>query len=241
MNLLKSSASSALALAAIVTGLAINGEEAKAGWTLVPPYTYQNFDSPAPDFGHFDATWSPWLGDKRMKVLNGGIVDGMTTGPNDIEWSYKPGSPLPWHVDLDQTGVINSASSFLYRLQIDSTQDGLNICSTFNTCFPFFNQAQFGIQAADPSLTVKTIYEAIGDTKGATLLTLTNGQTKTLPNGYSDIIVEVSWGANNAIGDISDNYNQVPTPLPILGVGAAYGSIRKMRKISTQLKAHPMG
>jgi hypothetical protein len=33
----------------------------------------------------------------------------------------------------------------------------------------------------------------------------------------------------------------VPAPLPFLGVGAAFGSIRKLRKFSSQLKTFSMG
>jgi hypothetical protein len=35
--------------------------------------------------------------------------------------------------------------------------------------------------------------------------------------------------------------HQVPAPLPLLGVGAAFGSIRKLRKFSSQLKTFSMG
>ena len=35
--------------------------------------------------------------------------------------------------------------------------------------------------------------------------------------------------------------HEVPAPLPLLGVGAAFGSIRKLRKFSSQLKTFSMG
>ena len=43
------------------------------------------------------------------------------------------------------------------------------------------------------------------------------------------------------ISSISNTYSQVPAPLPLLGVGAAFGSIRKLRKFSSQLKTFSMG
>jgi hypothetical protein len=42
--------------------------------------------------------------------------------------------------------------------------------------------------------------------------------------------------------NISNDYAQdVPAPLPLLGAGAAFGSIRKLRKFSSQLKTFSMG
>jgi hypothetical protein len=39
------------------------------------------------------------------------------------------------------------------------------------------------------------------------------------------------------IDSINNTYMQkVPAPLPILGAGAAFGSIRKLRKFSSRLK-----
>jgi hypothetical protein len=44
------------------------------------------------------------------------------------------------------------------------------------------------------------------------------------------------------ISSISNTYTQkVPAPLPLLGVGAVFGSIRKLRKFSSQLKTFSMG
>ena len=44
------------------------------------------------------------------------------------------------------------------------------------------------------------------------------------------------------ISSISNSFTQdVPAPLPLLGVGAVFGSIRKLRKFSSQLKTFSMG
>jgi hypothetical protein len=44
------------------------------------------------------------------------------------------------------------------------------------------------------------------------------------------------------IDSINNTYmQQVPAPLPLLGVGAAFGSIRKLRKFSSRLKTFSMG
>jgi hypothetical protein len=63
--------------------------------------------------------------------------------------------------------------------------------------------------------------------------------------GSQEIFVRDSWnipvGSTAKIDDIQNNYTQVPAPLPLLGVGAAFGSIRKLRKFSSQLKTFSMG
>ena len=61
--------------------------------------------------------------------------------------------------------------------------------------------------------------------------------------GGTSISVTDSWkiASNGGILSISNTYTQVPAPLPLLGVGAAFGSIRKLRKFSSQLKNFSMG
>jgi len=63
--------------------------------------------------------------------------------------------------------------------------------------------------------------------------------------GSQEIFLRDSWnipvGSTAKIDDIQNNYTQVPAPLPLLGVGAAFGSIRKLRKFSSQLKTFSMG
>lgn len=236
-----------LSLALSAVCLSLTGGEAKAFIAWTPPgsapnpaLTYQTFDE-ASALGTFDNAWSPWLGDKRMKILNSGTINGMTIAGNDVEWSYKPAQPLPWHVDLDQQGIIDTASSFLYRVQIDGAQDGLSICRTYGKCAPYFYKVDFGIQATDSTLPTKYIYAANGDTPGALLATLRNGETVILPPSNSDIIVKIDWNAGNAVGDMFDDYNQAPAPLPILGAAAVFGSLRKIRNISTRLKTLTSG
>jgi hypothetical protein len=70
-----------------------------------------------------------------------------------------------------------------------------------------------------------------------------NPDTTTI--GGQEFFVRDSWnipvGSTATIDDIQNNYTQVPAPLPLLGVGAAFGSIRKLRKFSSQLKTFSMG
>ena len=46
------------------------------------------------------------------------------------------------------------------------------------------------------------------------------------------------WGEKECV---NAKYTEVPAPLPLLGAGAAFGSIRKLRKFSSQLKTFSMG
>ncbi len=64
------------------------------------------------------------------------------------------------------------------------------------------------------------------------------------PISGTSIKVTDSWEITPAMGTIdaiNNTYKQVPAPLPLLGVGAAFGSIRKLRKFSTCLKTFSMG
>jgi hypothetical protein len=65
------------------------------------------------------------------------------------------------------------------------------------------------------------------------------------PDALSGTSINVTdeWMLDPATGtvmSISNTYQQVPAPLPILGAGAAFGSIRKLRKFSSRLKTFSM-
>jgi hypothetical protein len=63
------------------------------------------------------------------------------------------------------------------------------------------------------------------------------------PLSGTHIKVTDSWEIDPATGKImaiSNSFTQVPAPLPILGAGAAFGSIRKLRKFSSRLKTFSM-
>ena len=64
-----------------------------------------------------------------------------------------------------------------------------------------------------------------------------------VPLGGTSISVTDSWNiaSDGGIVSITNTYTQVPAPLPLLGAGAAFGSIRKLRKFSSQLKTFSMG
>jgi hypothetical protein len=65
-----------------------------------------------------------------------------------------------------------------------------------------------------------------------------------VPLSGTSISVTDSWTLDPNTGNImaiSNTYTQTPAPLPILGAGVAFGSIRKLRKFSSRLKTFSMG
>ena len=95
--------------------------------------------------------------------------------------------------------------------------------------------------------TGQNVQKVVKDALGSTIATLNS--VDGMPAGPVDISgtsikVTDTWTLNPATGtisSISNSYKQVPAPLPLLGVGAAFGSIRKLRKFSTRLKTFSMG
>jgi hypothetical protein len=105
-----------------------------------------------------------------------------------------------------------------------------------------------------PFEVTKSIYSDAGFSN--LLLKLTNNELPPVagtlvasgPISGQTIYVRDEWsipvGSNTTLDAIQNNYtqtNDVPAPLPLLGVGAAFGSIRKLRKFSSQLKTFSMG
>jgi len=65
-----------------------------------------------------------------------------------------------------------------------------------------------------------------------------------VPISGTSIKVTDTWDIDpntGKISSISNSFTQVPAPLPLLGAGAVLGSIRKLRKFSSQLKTFSMG
>jgi len=79
----------------------------------------------------------------------------------------------------------------------------------------------------------------------STILTSLDGSSSTVPLGGSVADVtdtySVPGAGTAALNSFNNGFTQTPAPLPILGVGAAFGSIRKLRKFSSRLKTFSMG
>lgn len=100
---------------------------------------------------------------------------------------------------------------------------------------------------SDHSGSGTTVTKVVKDALGSTIATLTS--IDGMPDGPDPISgtfisVTDSWNLDPNTGSImaiSNTYTQTPAPLPILGAGVAFGSIRKLRKFSSRLKTFSMG
>jgi len=189
-------------------------------------------------------------GDKKLTLLNWvGLLSDDT-----IAFTKQAAS---WEVDLDfsldRSASFNPTGSLDYKIEITDTNW-------------FFKDAQLSsLLSQIPAVPVgpfevtKSIYSDAGFSN--LLLKLTNNELPPVAGTlvasgpilpaltHQTIYVRDEWsipvGSNTTLDAIQNNYTQrnhdVPAPLPLLGVGAAFGSIRKLRKFSSQLKTFSMG
>jgi len=119
-----------------------------------------------------------------------------------------------------------NAGSFSYDLSItpQGIADGYS-----------FESVELGVNHQG---TVQEVTKTI--TGGPTLISMNGAEIGPVPISGTSITVTDSWALGLATGSISSISNtftqEVPAPLPLLGVGAVFGSIRKLRKFSSQLK-----
>jgi hypothetical protein len=188
--------------------------------------------------------------DKLLTLLNwSGLLENDT-----IAFTKQAAS---WEVDLDfsldRSASFNPTGSLDYKIEITDTNW-------------FFKDAQLSsLLSQIPAVPVgpfevtKSIYSDASFSN--LLLKLTNNQLPPVAGTlvasgpilpaltHQTIYVRDEWsipvGSNTTLDAIQNNYTQrnhdVPAPLPLLGVGAAFGSIRKLRKFSSQLKTFSMG
>ena len=183
---------------------------------------------------------SPIIVDKRLTLLSIGnplALDATDT----LTFVYRQSDvDYPWHVDLDlnsNTGI-STPGSLAYKIDIVG-------CPTAPLCaLPFQGDSFEGVQLVSSNepgtTTVSKIYGTGWDpgTKTITgVIDTLNAPDSGLAYG-STIYVQDVWTAapGATIDNINNNFSQVPAPLPLLGAGAAFGSIRKLRKFSSQLK-----
>jgi hypothetical protein len=189
-----------------------------------------------------------WKEDKLLTLLD---WDGLL--PEDtIAFTMRPRTgliPEIWELDLDFSTDISAVSSGKLDYKIDITDPGwvfdVAALGTLLTPVQPFPLGDFEV--------TKSIYSDAAFSN--LLLKLTNDEVPSpagtlVANGPINpdlkiIYVRDEWsipeGSNVIIDGIQNSYTQVPAPLPLLGVGAAFGSIRKLRKFSSQLKTFSMG
>jgi hypothetical protein len=195
---------------------------------------------------------SPIIGDKKVTLLKWVSIPGVTDSKiSDLEFSIVPADITPWHVDLDlnpdDTGII--AGSLTYKIQIENP--GTLDC-TLVKCRQWFNRVDL-LSARDADTTITKVfgtgYDKDSDEITGIIYDTLQLTTNVTDTGYAHppytswLYVKDSWSAQpgNAVDNLANEYNQVPAPLPLLGAGAVLGSIRKLRKFSSQLKTFSMG
>jgi hypothetical protein len=185
--------------------------------------------------------------DKLLTLLDwGGLV-------GDDANSFTK-QPLSWEFNIDFATNISAVSSgFLdYKLVITNPDWYFDVAALSTLLSPV-QPLPLG------NFTVtKGIYTDDTFTDASKLFTLTNNQdpspagtlvaNRVITPNLQTIYVRDTWDipmdSNITIDAIQNNFTQrrqVPAPLPLLGVGAAFGSIRKLRKFSSQLKTFSMG
>jgi hypothetical protein len=107
----------------------------------------------------------------------------------------------------------------------------------------FLNVKLEDVQAGS-TIVKKVVKDSSGANILASLESINGGDMGPVPLSGTSIKVTDSWVITpnmGSIDSINNTYMQVPAPLPILGAGAAFGSIRKLRKFSSRLKTFSMG
>jgi hypothetical protein len=187
------------------------------------------------------------LGDKLLNIIDYAFNDFTNLGvptkaSGHFDFSYldqNGAGPDPadtWNVrtvfDNAVTGdaVAGPATGFLnYTLQITDPRFHFNTVE--------LDSAHIG-SGASVTKTIAGLLPAPYQTSidGSSVTSPLSGTFVNVTDNYSVV-------AAAGINSFNNGFTQrdVPAPLPILGVGAAFGSIRKLRKFSSQLKTFSMG
>jgi hypothetical protein len=205
-------------------------------WAQTAPLAYTTTQG---DFGggpiSFDSVFSPFIGDKKVKILT---TSALPT-ENTVTFEYDPIYSQPWRVNYLTAGTTANPGYLNYRIRLDSSQDGLGVCATYGQCGP-----NFILGTASPAHVIddftQTFYQASDDAPGS-LIGSINGSGSINLSPYTDLYVSVSWSGLQLTSGTTMGYSQVPAPLPILGAAAFFGSVRRIGQASKRLRAIPKG
>jgi hypothetical protein len=151
--------------------------------------------------------------DKQLTLLSWGSIDLGST----LTFEYQQPDSHPWHVDVDLLGNYTDGGFLNYRLDIIGS----------NT---FTSAALMGsLQSNNPSVN-KKIYSDSGLTNLICDITIGPSANQTCNISGQQIWVQDTWFSGQGVDNFSNDFAQVPGPLPILGIGAAFGFSRKLRK-----------
>lgn len=185
------------------------------------------------------------LGDKLLNIINYSFGDfdnaGVATSPSgEFVFTY-----------LDQNGAgPDPSDTWNVRTVFDTTVTGDAVAG------PATGFLNYTLQITDPSFSFNTVeldsaHIGSGSSVTKTIAGLLPAPYQTSFDGSSvtsplsgtliDVTDNYSVVAAAGLNGFNNGFTQTPAPLPILGVGAAFGSIRKLRKFSSRLKTFSMG
>jgi hypothetical protein len=249
--------SKALLTAGLLGGAALStlgAGSAQAAWDLHEPLGY--ICTVAPTLGGATCEFNgPGATTPTTVARTIPQLPGATTHPHDklltllgssgllpddtIAFTMQAG-PI-WELDLDfsldRSASLSPTGNLDYKIKITDPAYFFETASLFTS-----------LPAAGDYAVSKKFYTDASYTSEITAWALSNptpANPDTTGIGSQEIFVRDSWniptGSPARIDLIQNNYTQTPAPLPLLGVGAVFGSIRKLRQFSSQLKTFAMG
>jgi hypothetical protein len=178
------------------------------------------------------------LGDKIFKMIDFGTLGtaGGATGLLSFIWNDFPPTGIVsptdnWNVLVDFLPSVPPPSTGFYKYELSIAPAYIAQGYTFKDVELDVNHSGSG----------QTVTKEVSDVPTSPLISVDGDPVLPQPFNPNTTLITVtdSWVSNpdtGRISSISNVYTQVPAPLPLLGVGAVFGSIRKLRKFSSQLK-----
>jgi hypothetical protein len=205
-RLLKSAATSALALSVVAGGVMLSGGEAKAVACNGTPLTFTDTGLNPP------VTFT----DKCQLISN-------TVGP-DPSYVRIFGNPMYPNVQttVDFDGPITTGE-VRYKMTKTSPEGPDYYFDAF--------QLRWEPPAIGTGSITKSIYSDSSFNNPPIASSSTNGGVVLLPNRYKELWVSdvVTTTGGGVIPNMNNDFRNVPGPLPVLGAGAAFGFSRKLR------------
>jgi len=225
----------ALLTAGLLSTTVLNTSSAQAaGWTPNgPPATgYICALNDLTCFNQASPVDSPVVGDKIVTLLDRSTTVGVNT--DVVEFTQDPADPnTPWHLtldfnpnrgtDLDDTGfltykiTITDPAKYFDQVKLGNTSSITNDLYTLNTTF------------WDPTFTTQMPIAALSNPPTPDGISVSGLQAQTF---YVKDEWNVQATSNGTIDNLQNSFGQtseVPAPIPLLGLGAAFGSSRRIR------------
>jgi len=230
--------SKALLAAVLLGGTALTANSAQAGWIATPPIggaTGAKCLLGPPGLPNDCFSTSYTLGDKTISLIDRSTL--VAANDDVVEFTYDPTNVnTPWNVSLDfnpnRNNILNDTGFLRYKFEIDPVLGKGN----------FFDQVKLANQGDitngaytitktfwNSDYTVQVIADALTNPVSPDGISLASLRLKTL---YIQDEWNVQPGANGSINSLQNSFGQtsdVPGPLPLVGIGAAFGLSRRIR------------